>query len=292
MSPFPEGTQPTDNNSKNAGNRRRNILLASMIGLALLSLLMLLATPGLLIPPSEATDDGEQEAEATDGGDTGGNETAAEILPLTNNTNSGLDESDQDEGQTVQNTGNGFTGGYVSYPGEVQETRRGGGGSNNPVEEPDDDQGTGGGGGGDDDNENGGPGSGGETGGTEGCDPQYWQNHPENWPAPLTPTTLVSSPSVFNVTIPGMEDLTLMEALGLGEGLADELIREGAAGMLNAMYEEIDYPKSPPTVIRNVVDGLDPKIVQSELYADDDDMQKRKDLLQAANDLVCPLLPS
>jgi len=290
MSPFPEGTQPTDNNSKDARNKRRNILLASLIGLALLSLLVLLATPGLLIPPSEATDDGEQEAEATDGGDTGSNETAAEIVPPTNNTNSGLDESDQDEGQIVP-TGNGFTGGYVSYPGEVKETRRGGGsGGTEPVEEPDDDQGTGGGSGGDDDNGNGGPGSGGETGGTEGCDPQYWQNHPENWPEPLTPTTLFSS--VFGVTIPGMEDLTLMEALGLGEGLAEELIREGAAGMLNAMYEEIDYPKSPPTVIRNVVDGLDPQIIQSEQYGDDDDMQLRKDLLQAANDLVCPLLPN
>jgi len=97
---------------------------------------------------------------------------------------------------------------------------------------------------------------------------------------------------VFGITIPGMEDLTLMDALGLGDGLADELIREGAAGLLNSMYDEIDYPKSPPTVIRNVVDGLDPQVFQSEQFVDDDDMQKRKDMLQAANDLVCPLLPN
>ena len=290
MSPFPEGSSPNHNKSKDE-KRRRYILLASLIGLALLSLLVVLSSPGLLIPSSDATEDVEQEMEATDAEDTGSPETPAETLPVSNNTNSGLENTDQEE-PIVPSNGNGFIGGYVSYPGEVKDTRGGGGhGSNDPVVVPDDDQGTGGGGGGgDDDNENGGPGSGGQTGGAEGCDPQYWQNHPENWPEPLTPTTSFSS--VFGLTIPGMEDLTLMEALGLGEGLADELIKEGAAGMLNAMYDEIDYPKSPPTVIRDVVDGLDPQIVESEQYADDNDMQIRKDLLEAANDLVCPLLPN
>lgn len=291
MSPFPEGTQPDDNKNKDAIKRRRNILLASLIGLAVLSLLVLLASPGLLIPPSNATDDGVQEAEATDGEDMGGNDTAVEILPASNSTNPGMDDGEQDE-LVVQNTGNGFTGGYVSYPGEVKDTRRGGGsGGSDPVEDSDD-QGTGGGNGGDDDDQNGGPGSGGETGGTEGCDPQYWQNHPENWPEPLTPTTLFSDIVAFNFTIPGMEDLTLMDALGLEGNLANELIREGAAGLLNAEYDEIDYPKSPPTVVRNVEDGLSPQIIQSDKYADDDDMQNRKDMLQAANDLVCPLLPN
>lgn len=280
MSPFPEGTQPNPDNSK----RRRNILLASLIVLALLSLLVLLANPGLLVPPSDATDDGEQAAEATDGEDTSSTDTPVETIPVNNNTNSGSENTDQEEESIGTSSGNGFIGGYVSYPGEVKDSRVGGGhGSNDPVVVPDDNQGTGGGG-------SGNPGSGGEAGGTEGCDPQYWQNHPENWPEPLTPTTSFSS--VFGLTIPGMEDLTLMQALGLGEGLVDELVREGAAGILNAMYEEIDYPKSPPTVIRNVVDGLDPQIVESEQHVDDNDMQARKDLLQAANDLVCPLLPN
>ena len=279
MSPFPEATKP-NHDSKDDG-RRRKLLLASRIGLALLSLLVLLSSPGLLIPPSDAND-GEQEAEATDGEDTGRTDTPVGTLPVSNNTDSGLETPDQEE-PIVPGNGNGFTGGYVSYPGEVKDsTRSGGHGSGDPVVVPDDNEGTGGGGssgGGDP-----------ETGGTEGCDPQYWQNHPENWPEPLTPTTSFSS--VFLLTIPGMEDLTLMQALGLSEGLADELIREGAAGMLNAIYEEIDYPKSPPTVMRNVVDGLDPQIVESGQYVDDDDMQARKDLLQAANDLVCPLLPN
>jgi hypothetical protein len=286
MSPFPEETQP--NHDSKDDNKRRKFLLASLIGLALLSLLVLLSSPGLLIPPGDATDDGEQEAEATDGGDTGGTDTPVETLPVSNNTSSGLENTDQEE-PIMPSNGNSFTGGYVSYPGEVKDSRGGGGhGSDDPVVVPDDDQGTGGGGGGG--GGGGDAGSGGQAGGTEGCDPQYWQNHPENWPEPLTPTSSFSS--VFGLTIPGMEDLTLMEALGLSEGLSDELIREGAAGMLNAMYEEIDYPKSPPTVIRNVVDGLDPQIVESEQFVDDDDMQTRKDLLQAANDLVCPLLPN
>lgn len=280
MSPFPEATKP-NHDSKDDGKRRK-LLLASIIGLALLSLLVLLSSPGLLIPPSDANEDGEQEAEATDGEDTGRTGTPVGTLPVSNNTDSGLETPDQEE-PIVPSNGNSFTGGYVSYPGEVKDsTRSGSHGSGDPVVVPDDNEGTGGGGssgGGDP-----------ETGGNEGCDPQYWQNHPENWPEPLTPTTSFSS--VFGLTIPGMEDLTLMQALGLSEGLADELIREGAAGMLNAMYEEIDYPKSPPTVMRNVVDGLDPQIVESEQYVDDNDMQVRKDLLQAANDLVCPLLPN
>jgi hypothetical protein len=87
-----------------------------------------------------------------------------------------------------------------------------------------------------------------------------------------------------------MEELTLMDALSLGGNLADDLIREGATALLNSMHEDIDYPKSPPTVIRNVLDGLDPQVVQTDTYGDDNDMQLRKDKLQAANELVCPLV--
>lgn len=290
MSAFPEGTQPK---RKDASKKQRNILLlAGIAGVALLSLLVLLASPGLLNPPNV-----EQEAEATDG-DLGSNDTVVEILPVSDSTNSEMDDIDQDEAPIMPNNDNGFTG-YVIYPGEVKDSGTGGNnGSNAQVVVPDnDDQGTGrgggggggsggGGGGGDDDDQNGGPGSG-ETG---VCDPQYWQNHPENWPEPLSPGTTFSS--VFGITIPGMEDLTLMEALGLSEGLENELLSEGAAGMLNAMHEEIDYPKSVEMVMRNVVDGLDPQILESESYLDDDDLQKRIDLLQSANDLSCPLLPS
>ena len=107
MSPFPEGTQPNHNGKD---DRKRRLLLASLIGLALLSLLVLVSSPGLLIPPSGATDDVEQEAEATDGEDTGKNDTAVEILPVNNNTNSGLENTDQEEEPIVPSNGNGFIG--------------------------------------------------------------------------------------------------------------------------------------------------------------------------------------
>lgn len=290
MSPFPEGTQPNVRNGTDASKRRRIILLAGIAGLALVSLLVLLAGTGLVNPPN-----GEQEAEATDEEDLGNDDTAVEIVPVSDDINSEMEDTDNDDDNDdviVPNNGNGFIGGYVSYPGEVKITRTTHGSDDLVEELENDDQGTGGGsgsGGGGDDDQNGGPGS----GGTGVCDPLYWQNHPENWPEPLSPNTPFSSVIAFNITIPWMEDLTLMEALGLSEGPENQLLSEGTAGLLNALHEEIDYPKDEGMVIRNVVDGLDPQYLESELYgSDDDDLQKRIDLLQSANDLSCPLLLS
>jgi hypothetical protein len=287
MSAFPEGTQPKGND---ASKIRRNILLlAGIAGVAFLSLLVLLASPGLPNPPNI-----EQEAEATDGEDLGSNDTIVEIVPVSDDINSEMEDTDNED-VIVPNNGHRFIGGYVSYPGEVKVIRTSHGNNGLVDEQDNDEQETGGGaddeqgtGGGadDDDDQTGGPGS----GGTGVCDPLYWQNHPENWPEPLSPNTPFSS--VFGITIPGMEDLTLMEALDLNEGPEKELLSEGAAGMLNAMHEEIDYPKSVETVIRNVIDGLDPQYLESELYPDDDDLQKRIDLLRSANDLSCPLFLS
>ena len=285
MSAFPEGTQPSVGNGKDARKRRRIILLAGIAGLTVVSLLVLLAGTGLMNPPNS-----EQKAEATAEEDLGSNDTGVEIMPVSDDINSEMEDTDNDD-VIVPNNGNGFTGGYVSYPGEVKVTRNHHG-NNGLVEEPNNDElvtvGGSGGGGADDDDQNGGTGS----EGTGVCDQQYWQNHPENWPEPLSPNTQFSSVAAFNITIPWMEDLTLMEALGLNEGLENELLSEGAAGMLNAMHEEIDYPKSVALVIRNVVDGLDPQILESDSYPDDDDLQKRIDLLQSANNLSCPLLLS
>jgi hypothetical protein len=282
MSPFPDGTQPNLRNGNDARTRRRIILLAGIAGLTLVSLLVLLSGTGLMNPPN-----GEQEAEATDGAELVRIDTPVEIVPVTEHVNSEMEDTDNED-VIVPNNGHRFIGGYVSYPGEVKVTRTTHG-NNGLVDELDNDEQGIGGGAEDDDDQTGGPGS----GGTGVCDPRYLQNHPENWPEPLSPNTPFSNVIAFNFTIPGMEDLTLMEALGLSEGLENELLSEGTAGLLNAKHEEIDYPKSEATVRRNVIDGLDPQYLESELYGlDDDDLQKRVNLLQSANDLSCPLLLS
>jgi len=61
--PIGEPSNSNNNLGGKKGVNRRKALLASLIGLALLSLLVLLGNPGLLIPPNEG-DDGT--AEATD----------------------------------------------------------------------------------------------------------------------------------------------------------------------------------------------------------------------------------
>jgi hypothetical protein len=286
MSPFPDGTQPNLRNGNDARTRRRIILLAGIAGVALVSLLVSLAGTGLMNSPI-----GEQEAEATDGEDLGRNDTAIEIVPVSDEVNSEMEETDNEE-VIEPNHGHRFIGGYVSYPGEVKVTRTSHGNNGLADELDNDEQETGGvpgSEGGDDDDQTGGPGS----GGMGVCDPLYWQNHPENWPEPLSPNTLFSNVIAFNITIPWMEHLTLMQALGLSEGPENQLLSEGTAGLLNALHEEIDYPKSEAMVRRNVIDGLDPQYLESELYGlDDDDLQKRADLLQSANDRSCPLLLS
>jgi hypothetical protein len=287
MSPLTGGSQPDEGTKENNdGKRKRMILIAGLVGLALVSLLVLLGNPGLFIPEGDAIEDNMPEAEAADTDENNASEDVSENPVLVDTTDSNVESLAEDN--SLSTYSNGFIGGYVSYPAEDDKPVRNGGSSQNIVEDPsdqgpiDDNDGVVGGG-------SGGNGGDDDDGSGEGCDVQYWQNHPENWPEPLTPATLFSDSNALGISMPGMEDLTLMDALALSKNLADELIREGTAGLLNSLHEEIDYPKSPPTVRSSVVDGLDPQIIQSE-ESDDNDMQPRKDKLQAANELVCPLL--
>jgi hypothetical protein len=126
--------------------------------------------------------------------------------------------------------------------------------------------------------------------GNDGCTPGFWKNKLEFWPV-STSTTFAEA---FGAEIPGKESLTLLQALNLGGGGVNALLRAGAAGYLNSVYdstygeEVFNYPKSTSTVIRDVLDGLDPTY---ELWPNDNDkdLEARKDSLDAANNLGGPI---
>ncbi len=126
--------------------------------------------------------------------------------------------------------------------------------------------------------------------GNDGCTPGFWKNKLEFWPI-STDTTFAEA---FGAEIPGKESLTLLQALNLGGGGVNALLRAGAAGYLNSVYEStygeeaFNYPKSTSSVIRDVLDGLDPTY---ELWPNDNDndLEARKNTLDAANNLGGPI---
>jgi hypothetical protein len=81
----------------------------------------------------------------------------------------------------------------------------------------------------------------------------------------------------------------MLQALTLKGGGPNALLRQGTAGILNALSTEVDYNMSAETAIRNILDGLDPLYIDHPLYGPDDDLELRKNFLEAANEQVCPL---
>jgi hypothetical protein len=126
--------------------------------------------------------------------------------------------------------------------------------------------------------------------GNDGCTPGFWKNKLDLWPI-STDTTFAEA---FGAEIPGKESLTLLEMLNSGGGGVNAMFRAGAAAYLNSVYESengedvFNYPKSTSTVIRDVLDGLDPIY---ELWPNDNDkdLEARKDSLDAANNLGGPI---
>ncbi len=79
-----------------------------------------------------------------------------------------------------------------------------------------------------------------EEHGGDGCTPGYWKNHPEEWgPTGLSPDD--SFGEVFGCTLTD-PDVTMMEALRSKGGGFKKCLRHGAAAMLNALHEAVDYP--------------------------------------------------
>jgi hypothetical protein len=124
--------------------------------------------------------------------------------------------------------------------------------------------------------------------GDEGCTPGYWkqEQHFDSYPAGMTPDTQLDV--LLGFEIPGYEDITVLEALQLKGGGANALIRQGTAGMLNVLSPDVDYDFSEATTLRQFQDGLDPQLF--DMWPDaDDDLEERKDALDAANNAGCPL---
>jgi hypothetical protein len=133
--------------------------------------------------------------------------------------------------------------------------------------------------------------------GDQGCTPGYWKQpqHFDSYPAGITPDTQLDV--LLGVELPTYETLTVIQALELKGGGANQLIRQGTAGLLNVASEEVDYAMSLNTVKRQFLDGLDPILSPTLFDAlnpddnNDDDLELRKNFLDAANNAVggCPL---
>lgn len=124
--------------------------------------------------------------------------------------------------------------------------------------------------------------------GNEGCTPGYWkqEQHFDSYPAGITPDTQLDV--LLGFEIPGFETTTVLQALQLKGGAENALIRQGTAGMLNVLNPNVDYDFSQATTLRQFQDGLDPQLF--DMWPDaDDDMEQRKDALDAANNAGCPL---
>jgi hypothetical protein len=319
MSSLPSRNQaPNSNNnsSDDNGDRQRSIVFAWIISVGLVLLIVLFVSPGWLVPHIEATednttppqveeiDDDTAQVEEIDGGIEETDDFPVDVQPLSNETMSVNDNTDAGTNEPVvivpvtqiDTTPNNVNDEVISTTNdENKTTTTGGGGSGGGNSHSS--HGASGDGDADDnaipvdDEENAGEEDNGgqnESESDEGCTVQYWQNHPESWPEPLIPTTSFSS--VFGITIPGMEELTLMDALGLEGDLVNELLSEGSAGILNAAHHDIHYFKSQETVINNMVDGLDPQVVQSGQYTDDNDIEERLSKFVTENYRGCPLL--
>jgi len=125
----------------------------------------------------------------------------------------------------------------------------------------------------------------------EGCTVIFWRKNVNLWPEPYTPTTQFDT--VFGFEIPGKPNLTLMEALKLkGFGNLNKMVKQGTAAYLNAAFldDDLAFPHSKTTVIRNLEDGLDPQYIQSANYGDDNDFRERFKALKEANKQICPLI--
>lgn len=143
--------------------------------------------------------------------------------------------------------------------------------------------------------------------GTEGCTNGYWKEHTEKWENGITvivggntkvlyPDTLVKD--AFDVDFDGAYDsydsLTLLQALELGGGGLNALLRSGVAALLNSSEVPspiIDYSLTDDQVYDRVGDGLDPKYIVDLPISHDNDTEEKKDSLDAANNGAggCPL---
>jgi hypothetical protein len=110
--------------------------------------------------------------------------------------------------------------------------------------------------------------------GGEGCTPGFWKNT-DVFPAPYSPSTTLGS--VFTGLSADDASLTFAEALALGGGGLDALLRQAVAALLNAASADVDYPLSTTEVIT-----LTNAAIASGDY------ETTKDLFDEFNNLTAP----
>jgi hypothetical protein len=111
--------------------------------------------------------------------------------------------------------------------------------------------------------------------GAEGCTPGFWKNRAETFPAPYSQSTTLGS--VFLGLPAEYASLTFDEALDLGGGGLEALLRQAVAALLNAASADVDYPLSTAEVI-----ALTNAAIASGDY------ETTKDLFDLYNNLTAP----
>jgi hypothetical protein len=111
--------------------------------------------------------------------------------------------------------------------------------------------------------------------GQEGCTPGFWKNHPEAFPAPYTAATTLGS--VFTGLPAGYASLTFEQALNLGGGGLNALLRQAVAALLNASSAGVDYPLTAAQVI-----------AQTNAAIASGNYEATKDLFDQFNNLTAP----
>jgi hypothetical protein len=92
--------------------------------------------------------------------------------------------------------------------------------------------------------------------GREGLTPGFWKNHTNVWgPTGLSPNQTLES--VFNVPDSlGLDNKTLLQALGTGGGGVSALFRQAVAAVLNAAHPLVDYPLTASSIVSQVNTAL------------------------------------
>ncbi|HEV2853914.1 MAG TPA: hypothetical protein VHC97_14025 [Thermoanaerobaculia bacterium] len=121
----------------------------------------------------------------------------------------------------------------------------------------------------------------------QGCTPGYWKNHTDSWP----PTGYLPSQKVKSVFDQGsiyssLGNDTLLGALSFQggstlEGAAGNLLRASVAALLDSAHPNVNYPRSPASVISDVNAALASR--------NRDTILSLASALDSDNNLGCPL---
>ena len=110
----------------------------------------------------------------------------------------------------------------------------------------------------------------------EGCTPGFWKNHPEAFAGTgYSPTTTLGS--VFAGLPASYAALTFEQALSLGGGGLDALLRQAVAALLNASSPDVDYPLTAAQVV-----------AATNAAIASGDYEATKDLFDRFNNLTAP----